>query len=620
VAVGEVSEIKIQSGSFAPDTAGLSSINISTISGTNTFHGSAFYFFSNQNLSARNYFQGNVTQFNTREFGGTITGPVIKNRTFFSFSYDRFNRSNPQSPITTVPTNTLRAGNFQGVATVYDPDTTVPNPIGNGYARSVFPGNQIPMSRMDKVALNMMSYWPQQNRPGSVNNFNPQLIPGTDNISYLPNLSVKIDQKLSDNNHLFGRFQRIWGGYRAEQVFPGPADYTGQTVSSPAEIVTAGDTHTFNSNMVNEFRFGYVHATSSEATAGANQDLAAKLGLQGVSPLQFPVVSIGGALGMYLGPRDQDSLSLTQSYQWNDSTTLVHGRQIIKFGGNFVHELYDTYSSGRPSGQFTYSGTFTNNPSVSSAGIGFADFLLGLPSSTSVNGSKQDFIYRKPDMGLFLQDDIKVRPNLTVNLAVRYDLQWGVAEQNNRMSNFSPTVINPTTNTPGALVFAGIDAPHRFANPDHTNISPRVGVAYSIDRKTVIRAGYAMNFYPNPMSWQTGSNLGYSPSLTLTTTDQITPLVKLSDGIPGTPPPQQNGAIGNGNSVQWIPGYNPSVAFYEGTLSVQRNCRVSYFWKRLMSIRGESICGSHATLTKFRKITWVPATRRRFDPTRNISA
>jgi hypothetical protein len=569
-AVSEVSEIKVQSGSFAPDTAGLSSINISTISGSNKFHGSAFYFFSNQNLSARNFFQGNVAQFNTREFGGTITGPVIKNRTFFSFSYDRFNRSNPQSPITTVPTSALRSGNFQGVASVYDPNSTVANPNGSGYTRALFPNNQIPTSRMDKVSLNMMSYWPQQNLSGTVNNFNPQLIAGTDNMSYLPNVSLKIDQKINDKNHLFGRFQRIWGGYRAEQVFPGPADYTGQTVSSPAEIVTLGDTHTFNSNMVNEFRFGYVHSSSSEMTAGANQNLASKVGLQGVSPLEFPVVSIGGALSMYLGPRDQDSASLTQSYQWNDSVTIVHGAQIIKFGGNFVQELYNTYSSGRPSGQFTFAGIFTNNPSISSAGIGFADFLLGLPSATSVNGSNQAFIYEKPDMGLFLQDDIKLRPNLTVNLAVRYDLQWGVAEQNNRMSTFSPTTTNPVTNTPGALIFAGLNAPHRFSNPDKGNISPRVGVAYSVDRKTVIRAGYAINFYPNPMSWQTGSKLGYVPSLTLTTTDQITPLVQLSAGIPSIPAPQLNGAIGNGNGVQWIPGNNRSLALYEGTLSIQR--------------------------------------------------
>ncbi len=257
-AVDELTDVKTQSGTFSGEDMGLATITMYTISGSNQFHGSFSYFFSNQNFVARTFFQPYVPPFHFEEYAGTVAGPIIKNRTFFAFSYDREDRSNPQAAINTVPVDQLRAGSFAGLnlGTIYDPNTLAANPSGTGKIRQPFPNNQIPASRISSTAVKMMSYLPEPNIAGGalVNNWNPQLLGvATNNNAFIPNLSFKLDQKITDRNHMFVRYQREWGGYRAEEVFPGPADYTGQTVASPANTINFGDTYTVSPTIINEF-------------------------------------------------------------------------------------------------------------------------------------------------------------------------------------------------------------------------------------------------------------------------------------------------------------------------------------------------------------------------------
>ncbi|HWB99116.1 MAG TPA: TonB-dependent receptor, partial [Bryobacteraceae bacterium] len=568
--VEEVREIQVQSGTFSPDASGFAALKFGTVSGSNQFHGTGFYYYENQDFTARSFFQKTVPNFSRKEGGWTVSGPILKNRTFFAWSYDGYWSSKPQSPIVTVPTDQIKAGNFQGVATIYDPNTTRANPNGAGYVRDPFPGNQIPQGRMDPVALKIMSYWPEPNIQGAlVNNYNSQLI-GQNFDQTLPNTSVKIDQKITDRNQLFVRYQYEGGGYTAEATYPGPGDYTGQLVQTHSNVVTLGDTASFSPRMVNEFRFGYFHIWNFEHTKAYNQDVASTLGLNNVSGLEFPVVSVTGLIGMNLGPRDQNSNNITENFQWNDNVTYIRGKHILKFGGNVILGQYNPYSLGRPSGQFAFSGIFTNQPQVAGTAVGFADFLLGLPSATTVSEGRK-FGYRQPSLALFVGDDIKLARNLTMNLGVRFDRTWGVSEINNLMTNFSASAINPATNTSGAVVFAGRDgAPTTFSNPTNT-ISPRIGLAYTLKNKTVFRAGYSINYYGNPISQIQPGNTGFIPTQILTTTDQVTPLVQLQNG----PPPLNTalnltGAAANNQNVTWIQTHSKALALYQWSFGIQR--------------------------------------------------
>jgi hypothetical protein len=580
-AVEEVSEIKVQSGTFSPESGGLAAINIATISGSNQFHGTAFYFYSGDNLAARGFFQATKTPWRRNQEGGTFTGPLIRNHTFFAFNYDRQGSTSPLNYIATVPVEQFRGGSFQGVGNIFDPATTRPHPKGPGYIRDPFPGNQIPADRMDPVSVKLMQYWPRPNYgTGTVNNFNNQLLTNerTSTTQLLWSGSLKIDQKLSERNQMFGKLLHNGGGYTQGVGYPGLGDYYGARRNGPYTVVTIGDTHSASPRAVNEFRFGYVHGLFEFITKAYNQNIAGKVGLPNVSGQDFPFVSIGGALPMTLGPGNVDGGRLDRNYQINDTFTYIRGLHIVKFGGNYIDDMIDQTDWGRPSGQFTFSGTFTNDPQVAGAQIGFADFLLGLPSSVGVSVGSHGLGYRKPRFGLFVSDDVKAARNLTMNLGLRWDVAYGVSEIHNKAANFNPHVTNPSTNTPGSLVFAGTTAPKRFSDVSKFNISPRAGLAYTFRNRTALRAGYSINYYPSPLAYLQPSNLGFLPSQILTTTDQITPVIRIRIG----PPPlnlsvSPTPAVGNGQNVIWIPFANPSVTFHQWSLSVQRELPARMF-------------------------------------------
>ncbi len=352
--VEEVREVQIQTGTFSPEAGGFAAINMGTVSGTNNFHGAGFFFFQNQDLVARMFFQPFVPDFPRKEAGWTVTGPVIKNRTFFTYSYDGYWSSKPQSPIITVPVDQIKSGNFQGIGNIFDPATTRPNPDGPGYIRDPFPNNQIPAARMDPVALKLMGYWPEPNISGDklVNNYNSQLI-GQGFDQTMPNTAVKIDQKMTDHNQFFARYQHIGGGFIGEATFPSAGDYTGLARQTHGNIVTFVDTHTFSPRMVNEFRFGFFHiSTKTQHYKADGQDIPTKIGLKNVSTSQFPLISVSGVIPLVLGPRDGQNFDITENYQWSDHVTYIRGAHILKAGGNVMIGSLNPYSLGRPSGQF----------------------------------------------------------------------------------------------------------------------------------------------------------------------------------------------------------------------------------------------------------------------------
>lgn len=570
--VENVQEIQIQRGTYSSETGGMGATIITTLSGTNQYHGSAYGFFSNQDLMARNFFAAQSPgESHVRDWGGTIGGPIIKNRTFGAYTYDRYSSKGPAINISTVPTAALRSGDFTGIGTVYDPNSTRPNPDGPGVIRSAFPGDRIPQDRMDPVSLKLMAYFPDANLPGLVNNYTNEKVAG----SYQPfawKQSIRLDQVVTSRNHLFARWQYNDDDNDKFVFYPNPANPTFTTFVGNGHVGTVGDTHTFSPRAVNEFRAGFVRYAGCFCARDiqSDADYAGQVGLKGVAGNFFPIIRVTGLVGMGLGLQYGDQSRIYQeNTQFSDNLTYIRGSHTLKFGGALKKDRYNNYKDGHPEGDFSFSGMFTNQPSVAGGALGFADFLLGLSSKVDIT-STAAFAFRKPQWSLFAEDNYKWRPNVTFTLGLRLDTDRGTTEVYNRMSNLSPTAINPITNTPGAIIFAGKDSPRSFVDPTYS-LSPRVGIAYSLNPKTVFRLGGSINYWQNPINAERNNqNLGFVSTLSLVTSDQVTPALRLQDGAPPLPALKQTGDIGNNNNVSYVPRDAPMPVLYQWSFSIQR--------------------------------------------------
>src|ERR1019366_3608805 len=246
-------------------------------------------------------------------------------------------------------------------------------------------------------------------------------------------------------------------------------------------------------------------------TWGLNQNIDQNVGLKNLCGRDFPQISIGGLLGMVMGGCCFGRLSNpAEGYTFTDDVSYIRGRNIIKFGGGITWERDIAANFNTPSGAFGFNGIFTANLQGSSPGLGFADFLLGLADNVTVSPVGPTFGFRSQNGFGFIQDDIKLSPKLTLNIGLRYELYMGDKEAFNRTSNFDPKAINPVTNTPGAVVFAGVNGtPARFSN--HRNdFAPRLGLAYSPDSKTAIRVGAGLFYAETPLNFLEGMTSGFS--------------------------------------------------------------------------------------------------------------
>ncbi|HUK19834.1 MAG TPA: carboxypeptidase regulatory-like domain-containing protein [Bryobacteraceae bacterium] len=533
--LADVAEFEVIQDNYSAEYEnGTSVLNMITKSGTNKFHGSAFEFLENDKLDARNFFAQSNPPLRYNQFGGTFGGPIKRDKLFFFFSYQ--NTLNPNSSIVllTTPTDAVRAGNFTGFATIKDPLTGI-----------AFPGNQIPASRFDLVGKAIQSYFPEPNLPGVANNFyraNP-------NSPTTPYEDGKVDYNLSPANQLTGSFhvlffndpwQSSWGG----DVCNGSERCALQVTHNQQWQLS--DRWTLGPTTINEFRANFIRQYYNTVSPSANQDFPQKLGLNNVPPYYFPTISISGAIAANLAPGKIGG-GTQNAFSYGDNFTWIKGRHTIKMGGELTKEEYNTLATWS-SGSFTFSGLFS--------GIGYADLLLGVPNSYSLTANPVTFGARETVLGAFIQDDFHVLPNLTLNLGVRYTFVGGFSEAHNRLANFDPSLINPATNTPGAIRFATSGNPTLQA--DHPAVfAPRIGLAWSVAKSWVVRAGYGV--FLVPLSVQRDFNAsppGYSIQQSLQTTDLHTPIFQLSQG----PPPYQyptftnlTPTILNGQAISYWP-------------------------------------------------------------------
>lgn len=564
-----VAEVKVDTSNFSAEY-GVGGVIINQISkgGTNTFHGAAYEYLQNDMFNAAGYFSPNSTVPFERfdNWGGAIGGPVIRDKLFFYFNYDRVHNSNEAFPFATFPTAAMRAGNFSDTSTfaqVYNPATVAANGT-----RQPFAGNIIPAGSMDPVALRIQQYFPQPNRPGTYNNWQGKVI----NTNPWTRYFGRADYDITQNDRLMATVTQ-----QTNPSFNGNPDVIDSLIGTG--IIWQGliqDNWTFNPSADNELRMFFNRQQAGYSSNTYNQGFPQKLGLQYAQANIFPNINIPGSQGFGgtdLGGGQTEALYVQNTFEPSDVVTLVRGKHIIKFGG----ELLDFQANTTPwgyiqSGNFSFTGYYTQKqPFSSTSGESYADFLLGQVQSWSVNNGLMTGMRSKLPQA-FVQDDIKLRPNLTVNLGVRFEHQGSWSEVLNRVGSFDPTLTNPATGTAGAMWFAPGLGRKGLENPVN-NFLPRVGFSWSPTPSWAVRAGYGLFTYLwTGDRYFYGVGLGASSSGALTDFAQIHPVFTLDSSRPPLNVVQGSRAAAgyNGQNVQYAPVNTPVPIQEQYTVSIQR--------------------------------------------------
>lgn len=499
-----IAEVKMSDSLFSAQT-GSGGVLYNQISkgGTNSFHGMGYDYFKNTALNAApfgfNGIAGVAAPIHFNDFGGNIGGPVIRNKIFFFFAVENtIWHGSPAVSFITVPTAAMRAGDFSGLAPIYDPTTQTVDPSTGIVTRQPFPKNRIPADMLDLVARNIQAYYPQPNLPGIVvngiatQNYDYQFPTTTPKRKYFG----RFDADVRSNNRITG--SAAWND--------GPMLPTSPVAPinrAPGDVMNMSgqlsDYWTVSPHIVNEFRIGFMGEYDIFTPDTLGKGWPSKLGLQFSKADVFPTVSITNYYGLGGG--------LNTNYKENnidisDQVTLVKGRHLLHFGGEVVIFRADSTAWGNIYGaNVGFTGVYTAGSNVgtlaSKSGVSYADFLLGYAQNWSAVVSPE-YGGRLKNPGVFVQDDFKVNPRLTLNLGLRWEGNTGWSDNYANERSFDPNVINPATNAPGAMWYAITHANGRTSlqKPVWNNLLPRFGFAYLVTPKTTIRGGFGMYTFP----------------------------------------------------------------------------------------------------------------------------
>jgi hypothetical protein len=540
-----IREFRVLENNYSAEYGGSSGgvIVSSTKSGTNEFHGSLYELLRNDKLNAANFFaptEGNrkiKNPLKVNQFGASLGGPVIRNRTHFFTAYEGTRRSEGLNTILTVPTQEQRAGDFSQtfdvagrLVPVYDPATT--RRTGGQTLRDPFPGNVIPAVRFDPVMKQLVNFWPVPNRT-PVNRTGAQNFIATR--SRIPSddyVLARLDHAFSGRNRLYVRYMNHFYTIPFTTIYPQAQADTQQNGTFFERSYLASDTHTFGAKLVGELRYQFQDRKSHFFPMGLGTNIVEQIGLKGVPVGNFPIVNVSGYAGLGVGERRQ--FPIRQHFVGN-SWTWIHGSHIVKFGAEIRKSRNIEKTRAQPSGQFNFATTETALPGVGGTGNSFASLLLGFTDSFSISETQQLNRYNWYLSG-YLQDDWKLTAHLTWNLGLRWETDTPITDANCRMNSFDPGAINPVSGTPGVVRFACRDgAPQAPYHTDWNNFGPRFGFAWTPGGgRWVVRGGYGI-FYEHPFATgvPNSASLGFDVSANLATPDNgVTPAFLVKDGVP----------------------------------------------------------------------------------------
>ncbi len=554
-------------------------VNVQIKSGTNNFHGTLFYFNTNSALKARNTLsQLAKPTTNLTQFGFTIGGPIRRDRTFFFGDYQGGRDRRGQEGLFSVPTLDFRNGNFGASTTpIFDPATGT---VSTGANRTQFAGNIIPQNRISPVARNILAMLPLPNLPGLINNYQV----GTKFSQNRDSFDVKINQKFTDKTEGFARysfFKALTSDPPAFGILGGPPSGLGGSTATAAigpardQSVSLNLTHTFSPTLVTEARFGLVRVFIT-GDSPTDPDLATQVGIPGINTGDFltkglPRINISGF--DFLGTVATVPFKIAEtSTNFVSNWTNVRGNHTIRFGTdirNLILNPLQSRSSG-PRGDLTFTTGSTSRSGIStSSSNAFASFLLGLPQTITRTTVQQEGGYRQRQYFFYAQDRWQVSPNLTLNYGLRYEVYpFAVVANPGDQSRY-----DPATNQ---LLIAGYGPINRRLNvkTQYNNFAPRLGLAYRLDNKTVIRTGYGLSYNPFSINSLNPGSFPAQPTVQVQGANSLVAAGNIANGIP--PPPVIDVSSGSitptGNLVLGVYNPNPRRGYTQSfNFTVQRD-------------------------------------------------
>jgi hypothetical protein len=531
-----IGEVKMSDSNFSAQygTGGIIFNQISK-GGTNRFHGLAYDYLQNTALNAAAYGFGfgKVPPIHWNDFGFQVSGPVIKNRVFFLFDWDHtINHGGATVTTTTVPTAAMKNGDFTGLAPIYDPTTQVVSgtTVTRASFASEYGSNAIPSGMIDPVAQKLQALFPAPTLPGIVNNFQYLTAPK----STLQKYFGRFDADVTSNNHLSG--SSAYNYTLNTGLSPiCPVGCISIDVENMSGQIT--DVHTFSSNTINEARAGWMGEYDLLDPQTRAQGWPAKLGLQFAKQDIFPTINISG--GVYqLAPGTHANYK-ENVFNESDVVTMIRGGHSLHFGGEMIAYRADSTAWGNiNAATLGYTGVYTeqgNTTGTTTGGSPYADFLLGYTNSWSA-GFSPEYGGRLKNPGIFVQDDWKLTPKLTLNLGLRWEGRTGWSDSTKNERTFDPTITNPATNTPGAMWYALTHVNGRAALQQSrwNNWLPRFGFAWQVNSVTTLHGGFGLYTFPWNVDNYASSGLGNARSQSGSEQDStggISPVVLLaSDG------------------------------------------------------------------------------------------
>jgi len=574
----ETNNLTAEFGKFAGGV-----INMSTKGGTNDLHGGAWEFLRNKVLNSSDFFSNLAglprPAFTQNEFGANFGGPLSipkvyngRDKTFFFVNYEGFRLRQGQTFTNTNPTAAERTGDFSNLRTasgaqipIYDPSSTVSNGNG-GYTRTPFPGNVIPAGRISPTARRLLALYPLPNVAGvpftNANNWIGNAPVGGNNDEFV----VRIDQSISERQHLFARYSYWSNDNLAIDPFGTGVCYDRCEEKFNTNSFVIDDVFVLSPTTTLDVRGSFLRWSYNRTPKVTNVDLT-QYGLpaslnQEISfhVLPMPIVSGFDQNGFFSGDGGSSQIfSYDDNERIASTLTKVIGVHSVKFGGEFLRQTHNYGQDNDGAGNYNFDSGFTSNsPLTLSGGSGLASYMLGDMSATTASSLNNvlfpagEQLYR----GLYLQDDWKATKKLTLNLGLRYELPGSWTERHDQLSYFEPNVVNPVLaaaglNYPGTIgnVGSSIRSSPYNINLDYHQISPRIGLAYQIDSKTVIRAGYGIFYIPNNLNqglMPTNDTLNAHTTPVLASINGgVTPYATFSNPFPNglVLPPGQNIAL-----------------------------------------------------------------------------
>ncbi len=551
-----VQELKIHTAAYDASFghAAGAMTNLSTKSGTNEVHGTAYmqemqwaatpwfenYFYYNPLTGPLNE-EKKALSYGTEQRriqGATVTAPLVipklyngKNKTFWSFGYDRTHNWNEKAATYTVPTVAQKQGDLSGllaagpVYQIYDPFTTVPAAQSGRFQRQPIPGNIIPKSRLDPIALKILSYYPDPNQPGTIDGRRNYYVVCRNWEFWNRSVMNRLDHVISDKHRVFGRWHNAQFDQQTKTL---DTPMTQNLNDRTGWGLVLDDVYVWNPQLLLNVRYGVNYQNTKAGrgsqgfdltTLGFPQRLMNEINTKNnYVGLTFPLTQIDGSAFTDLGANGGNDVK-TYYHNFGATVTKIAGSHSLRFGGEFRLMQENGINYGSVSPQLTFAQAYTRGPLDNSAaapiGQGLASMLLGIPTGgqIAINASRAE---QSTFWAGFVQNDWRVTRRLTVNIGLRYEYEGAITERHNRsIRGFdfgaeSPIATqakanyakNPMPELPanqfrvmGGLLFAGVNGqPRGLWNSDKNNFAPRVGFAYVLTPKMTIRAGYGI-FY-----------------------------------------------------------------------------------------------------------------------------